>query len=841
MIHLTVKEFIRSPREKNGFSSSSLRVTPESGSLQLTLVCLRCIFKYAAPLVDLESKDPHIDWALDPSALERCRARAPLLEYATFSWLVHMIECKFDDLDEIVPTFQRTFGSSTTFSWIEMCMVSQPDSALRLSVGISDVHDWLYDPHQDLRLQQKTSAQFLVSWCTVVSCVFEEYGAVLARRPWQVYLIDLHDVFSVDPVLRELWQKYGKTSLREKDLRLNVYQASRPQQEHSKPHLQLQKPFQTQHSNSFESSVFLVHNEAQDLYFWGEIEIKSDSHRIYVQHDKTGRRLPPAEDLNLEPGQSWRLIDYELSPSGEYLVLFYRSKDVFESRNLTVAWRIIKNINFKRRMSCEPWARVIFRHMSNFMANDYSKAIMFQNDHSCITPIGTLDLLTGIRRPLPDPITEWIGMADGLFYSRSGQSLVFSMIYERSNFDPVQARRADFLEPSHPMDFYWEDKLRRLVSVSPSGRYLVLGLPDNHPTNTTKEEALYIYDTNVREIVKLPFPKPMRYLMGKFGFSQDETRLTALLVVTKNLTVMIWECGPTTRLMSHVSLDLDWTIGPHGIHVHKALTSAVIVTRTRMIQRIELGDGIKFLDARNLVDDYSHRLSTISSDGSHLALVSYGLKGGKVQIMDLASPHAPARHFRLQWSQSDIPETLTQGYYLPIAISPDLRVLIINAEVFDLTTNTTDGKFPPGRLTLTPFIMEAAPALLRPHRHQVKSWALQCLISPCKSYVVYLCRGDQWGAESRYSSVFLLYRIDVNKRTSARLDLNLPQRKISVHASFHPSLPLLTLRYASPTATEPANLYKWRPELHCVIFDLESLERTILEIPEGQATNCIAK
>ena len=599
-------------------------------------------------------------------------------------------------------------------------MVSQPDSALRLSVGISDVHDWLYDPHQDSRLQQKTSPHFLVSWCTAVSCVFEEYGAVLARRPWQVYLIDLHDVFSVDPVLRELWQKYGETSLREKDLRLNVYQASRPQHENSTPHLQLQKPLQTQHSNSFESSVFLVHNEAQNLYFWGEIEIKSDSHCIYVQHEKTGRRLPPAEDLNLEPGQSWRLIDYELSPSGEYLVLFYRSKDVFESRNLTLAWRIIKNISFKRRMSCEPWAKVMFRHMSNFMVNDYSKAIMFKNDHCCITPIGTLDLRTGSRRPLPDPITKWISMADGVFYSRSGQSLVFSMIYE-GLIDPVQARRADFLEPSHPIDFYWEDKLRRLVSVSPSGRYLVLGLPHAFPTMRTKEEALYMYDTKLRETVKLPFINPLKYLMGKFGFSQDKTRLTASLVVTKNLTVMIWDLRPTPRLRSHVSLDLDWTIGPHGIHLHKAATSALIVTRTRTIQRLELGDRIEFLDVRNLIDDYSHRKSTISSDGSHWALVSYGPKGGKVQIIDLASPDAPARHFMLQWSQSDIPETLTQGNNLPIGISPDIRVLIINAEVFDLTTNTTNGKYPSERLTLTPFILEAAPALLRPHRHRIES------------------------------------------------------------------------------------------------------------------------
>ena len=839
VIHLTVKEFIRSPQEKSGSTSSSLLVNSESGSLQLTLVCLRCISKHAEPLIDLESKAPHIEWALDPSALERHRARAPLLEYASFSWLVHMIECKLDDLNKITPTFQKTFGSSTTFSWIEICMVSQPDSVLRLSVGISEVHDWLYDPSQE------TSPQFLFSWCTAMSCIFEEYGAVLARRPWQVYFIDLCEIFSVDPALRELWQTYGKTSLREKDLRLNGYQASRPQQENYKPHLQLQKPIQTRHFNSNANGVFLVHNEAQNLYIWGESEIRGDSHCIYVQHDKTGRRLPPAEDLGLGPDQSWSLIDHKLSPNGEYLVLFYGSEDFLGHRNLTLAWRIIKNVSFKGRMNCEPWARVIFRHTSELgWFNDCSKAtIMFTNNHCCDTPIGTLDLLTGSRRPLPDSITKWIGVISGLFYCRGGQSLLVSEIYESSNYNTIQARRADFSEPSHFVDFCWEDKRRRLDDVSSSGRYLVLGA-----TYPSVEKAVYLHDTTFNTTLELPLPEPLEYMNSKFHFSRDETRLTCFLSIRpRALAVMIWDClGPAPRLTGHASLDLDLPILPQGIYMHEAATSAVIVTGTRMIQRVELGDSIKFLDAENAIDDYPHSVSTISRDGSHWALISFGPKGGKVQIMDLGSPDAPARHFILQWSQNDILETLTQGVNLPIGISPDLRVLIINAEVFDLTTTTTVttttiGKSPSKRLTLSSFTIEAAPALLRPHLNENRYEVLRCLISPCNSYVIYVSRGAQWGKDSRFSSAFLLYHIDVQKRTSARLDLLLPESMISSHASFHPSLPLMTLSYASPTATELTKIQQSPPELRTFIFDLKSLERTTLEIPNVQLGEAIAK
>ena len=714
------------------------------------------------------------------------------------------------------------------------------DSALRLSVGISEVHDWLYDPYQGLRLQQETSPQFLFSWCTAMSCVFEEYGAVLARRPWQVYLIDLCEIFSVDPALRELWQTYGKTSLREKDLRLNGYQASRPQHENYKPHLQLQKPLQTRYLTVL---VFLVHNEAQNLYIWGEKDIKGDSHCIYVQHDKTGQRLPPAKDLSLEPDQSWWLIGHKLSPTSEYLVLFYRSTDIYKRSNLTLAWRMTKDISFKRRMNCEPWARVIFRHTSIGWFDNCSKAIMFTNNHCCNTPIGTLDLLTGSRQPLPDSITKWIGLTSGLFYCRSGQSLFVSEIYESSNYNKIQARRADYSEPSHFVDFCWEDKRRRLDDVSSSGRYLVLGA-----TYPSVEEAVYLHDTTFNTTLEIPLPEPLEYTKSKFHFSRDETRLTCFLFTRpRALAVMIWDClGPAPRLTSHASLDLDLPTLPQGIYVHEAATSAVIVTGTRMIQRVELGDSIKFLDAENAIDDYPHIVSTISRDGSHWALVSYGPKGGKVEIIDLGSPDAPARHFMLQWSQKDILETLTQGDTLPIGISPDLRVLIINAEVFDLTTNTANGKHPSERLTLTPFIIEAAPALLRPHRRQNIYEVLQCLISPCNSYVIYVSRGAQWEEDSRFSSAFLLYHIDVQKRTSARLDLMLPKKMISSHAFFHPSLPLLTLSYASPSCASPTEteLTKFQqspPELRCVIFNLESLERTILEIPKVQLTDGIAK
>ena len=833
VIHLTVKEFLKSPQETSGSTFPSLLVKPERGSLQLTLVCLRCIAGYAEPLVDLASKTPQIDWVIDPGALERSQARAPLLEYAIFSWLVHLVDCELGDLPNITPTFQKTFSSPATFSWVETCMASQPNSLLRLLVGIGEVRDWLYDSSQGLQLQQdEASGQFLASWCIAMSRILEEYGAVLVRRPWQIYLIDLYDIFGVDPNLRKLWQKYGETPLREKELHLDGYRPFRPQQGKSKPHLQLQKNSQIGHPGN--RLGFLVHNEAQNLYIWGGDLIERESHCIYVQHDTTGQRLPPAEDLSLNPGPIWSPVDANLSPNGGYLVIFYSEfsdgsdVDFSGDRGLTVAWRISEDISFKRRMNCEPWARVIFSHTSNF--TPFYSAIKFQDEHCCFTPIGTLDLLTATRRALPDSVTNWLGSCSGLFYSCTGRYLLASWVYEPSEKKNVLARRADLSEPSDFVDFCWEDERGPMVDMSPSGRYLVLGA-----SHLSAEKTLYLYDTNSNETLNLPLPEPLDYVKGKYHFSRDETRLITFLPCRFTLAVMIWDClGTAPKLTSYAKLDTDDWIRPHQIYVHEAATSAVIVTRTRYIQRVELGDKIEFLDASNSIDHYPHRLSTISRDCSHWALVSYGRKGGKVQIIDLTSPNTPARFFSLDWSQSDIPEAIDEGTGFSIGISPDLSILIANAEVFDLNC-TTNGKGPFGNLTLTPFTMESVPAMLRHYRRPIRYSNLDCRISPCNSYVIYVARCDQW------SSAILLFRIDIQRRTSACIELMLPEELISSHASFHPSLPLVAISYGILTATELEDSFETPPELCLAIFNLSSLTMEMLTIGEGQVIEAIAE
>ena len=842
VIHLTVKEFLSSQQEQCDPASTSLLVNPDHGSVQLTLVCLQCIAKFAEPLVDLGSMAPQIDWALDPSALERCQVRAPLLEYASFSWLSHIIDCKLDDFLKITPTFQNVFSSLATFSWLETCMVSQPDSTLRLLVGIDEIRDRLDGSRRDLQPHQEPSYQFLAGWCTAMSRVFEEYGVILSRRPWEIYLIDFREVFSADPRLQKLWQEFGETSLRSRDLFFNGHRASRLPQAKPQSHLQLQKNLQF--GSIDQEPIFLVHDERQHIYIWGETEFVGENNDIFIQNDKTGQRLPPVNGFRGKPGQKWRLIDHQLSPTGKHLALFYNnltssSEPVLELYGLTVVWRMKEKISFQRRMNSETWAWIVFSHTSKTSLIDtYSRVIVFQDDHHCITPIGILNLLDGSRRPLPDSIIDCVNFTT-LFTSCDGRYMFAS---DSSDGTFTQARRFNLIEPCHTVNLSWKEESRPLVDVSPTGRYLVLGVSSPRFDIEHKEDSLYLYDTHTDKTVELGFPEPLNYVDSKYYFSRKETRLIAFLIGRfTGLTIMIWDhIRDTPRLTSHATGLLDTLSWRDEIYVHMAAASAVVANRNRSIQRIELGDSIKFLDASKLMDDYPRRLSAISKDCSHWASVIYGQKGAKVQNIDLTSPDASACHSDLEWSQSDIPQVLAQGNSLPVGLSPDLCVLIIDAEVFDLS-NPTRGKSPNKRLTLTPFTIEGLPPLLALHRHEILLWGLECHISSCNSYVIYVGRGDQWGNTRRYSSAIILYHIDIQNKTSARLDIMLPEGLISPNASFHPSLPLMAISYGSPTATEIEPFKRNPPPLRLAICDLRSLAMTTLEIPDDQSTEEVAE
>lgn len=735
-------------------------------------------------------------------------------------------------------------------------MAWQPDSTFRLLVGFDEIRDWLSDYEWTARPLHETSLQFLAGWCAAMQRLFEEYGAVLARRPWEIYLIDLRDIFCVDrnvfdgDGLERFYEDYGLTSLREADMYLDKYQSSRPLQDKKPPHLQLQQ-IHRYGSDPANEGIFLVHDERQDVYIWGCTEIRANNQCLFVQHSQTGQRLPPAVDFSGDPDEDYQLINHEMSPDGRHLALVYCTawseiNALSDGHLLTVIWRIDENLSFKRRMNCEPWAKVVFSHVSIIgLSTAQSRAAIFMDNRKCVTLSGMLDLRTGQRQPFPEGLIHQVAsqmMASRVFFSCNGQQMFIAeyVSSDSSENSSNSATRVAPFEPNLCIKYSWKEETRSMVDVSPTGRYLVLSASPallGSDMDDLGEHAVYVYDTDSSETIELPLHERFDYWDGKFHFSRHETRLIAFLMgraVGNQMTyVNIWDCLVTTpRLKSHIKICSGPLLPRQMIHIHQAGTSAVVVSNAKSIQRIELSENIKSLDATEVTEDLPCKFLTISRDGSRLALVSYGREGGQIQIIDLTSPQAPARRLKLERSQRDMLRHINPGSKLPGDLSPDLGVLVIDAEVFDITTDGDDA--------LIPFTIEGLPALLEPHRSRIASLRLRCHVSPCQSYVVYEGEGDQWGG-ARYTAAIMLFRIDLKSRTSTKLELKIPEKLVSASAAFHPSLPLMTLSYASPSPAEAKTLQHQAPMLHLAVVDLRSLEITRLAIPDSLPTNVIAE
>lgn len=638
-------------------------------------------------------------------------------------------------------------------------MAWQPHSTLRLRVRFEEVCDWLSGFGWTSRPLHEASSHFLASCCIVMQRLFEEYGAVLARRPWDIYFIDLRDIFRIDRsisgnVLGGFYEDYGLPFSREADIHLDKYHSPRPLQDKKPSHLQLQ-PIHRDKPGILDERIFLVDDERRNVYIWGYTTIQANIQRLFVQHSQTGQRLPPSVDFSGDSDRNCKLISYEMSADGRHLALLYITRPSLfalnaplDNREVTVIWRIEENVSFKRRMNCEPWASVVSSHKSKTGL----RAVSSMNDRFCITPSGMLDVFTSIIQPLPERLSYQLVSPTEKFFRCNGHHL---FLYKLDLSDPARTvTRVDPFEPILSVKYSWVDEERVMVDVSPTGRYLVL-----FSRISPKIGALYLYDTDSNETIQLDCSEPPDYRKSKFHFSRNETRLVTFLAGQSSfgvlfVNVLIWDClGTIPTLTEDTRFLVDSSLMSEEIYIDKDGSSGVFVTGAKSLQRKELGDETKSLDFTDVTDEYPNRRSTTSRDGSHWALLSYGPKDGQLQIIDLTSFHAPTRFLKLEWSQSDIPTLLTLGVSSPRPLSSDFSVLVINAQVFVLAT--AEGDVP-----LVSFTIEGLPALLDAHARPSAVW--RCHISSCNRYVI-TWRGAAIGEIKNYMElscyfVLTLYR-----------------------------------------------------------------------------------
>ena len=827
VIHLTVKEFLTSAHGPESSNYCDLLIDPGKASLHLTLACLKCInVSCKESIVDLDPGIARLDIKLDDEAVLQRRRQAPLAEYASLTWMMHLTDCDSVQMIDVSKAFKETFDSPSTFYWVEACMVFQPDSVLRLLAGLEEIVEHVSGLGPDHWPESEASCVFFADWCYALRNVLEEYGSILSHRPWEIHFLDLQTSFSST---RKIYEKFASTARRDVTLRISGYDSPRSCRPEAQAYNQLQQDVPGGHI--FDSSIFFIHDERRKLYFWGERRIDHNNVRLFVQNAITGQRLPPAVKLDGEAGQGG-LSSYGLSPSGEYIVVVYstraKSAESTDEHSLTLIWQINDEVNFKRRMRNEPWARIIFSHQCEIgLFETTTKSVVFLDGGYCLTPSGEIHLPSGSRRPLFDhlPNRSVPNEMDvfGSFFSPNGKYLFISEWVKGSISSTCQAKRVALFTKASEYLCLWKESSRLLADVSPSGRFLVL----SRSRIGRVEENLYLYDVETSKTVQLPFAESLIYWDAKYQFMQDEMQLIVFFSCEihgiDTMNVLVWsDLQSDPLLKSHGKLKLDYGIESYQIHVKDDESSALMILQNRVIQRVDFRTQVIFPDAPDVNDDYPCTISRVSKDGVRWALLKYGQNKAQLQMTDVSAAKGPIHRLELELSPCDEPQSVA------VSLSPDLGVLVVGAEVFRITKGSHG-------LTSASFTIDGLPELLERHRTRLAPrhyCQLRCLISPCNSYVIFTSPGSPHEREAAPSTIYA-FQIDFVSMSSTRLDLHLPKDLTYISADFHPSQHLMLLSYSSSSRFGAQPLDRESPP-HISIVELESLEMKPIGLPEGK-------
>lgn len=816
VVHLTVKQYIKSPSWP---STSRLLAGIKSTDLQLSLACLTLIrHNCVEPITKLFSQRP-IGADEDEHDLSLLRSKTPFLEYACFSWMIHLTNCTRMEAMEVSRCVHRTFDSPATFGWIESWMILQPQDVPRLLIGLEEVCDWINRLQRGTVIADDSSYSFALNWCTTMEQVLKEYSPLLEFQPAEIYYLDFAMIFAARG-LTETYDKHGGLMRREKCLRFSNDRIPRPARKNIPPFRLLQMPFK-----DLDLALF-IYEPNRDIY----ISSPYCQLNLFAQSASSGKRLPPLRDPEFH--DDGNLLSYAISGNGNHLgVVFARLR---EREQVSIAiWEIEANPDFTRRMHARPWARIV--HRSTIEEESIARiwcgcwfgidmpCIAFDRDGVFTTPNGLVRTVQGVSSFSPDNplrrLSEMIHIQLSdircSFYSQDGKFL-FILSSEKITKYSLPDLRVQF---ERTLSFG-----RREVRVaSPSGRYFTF-------RNLSKNGPLLLVDTILDKNVVLPHPANSEY-EGRdyvFRFSVDETEVISCHRIEESgfpaAVVCCYAGLPSdVRLRTSLKYFCDPMELSVGFSVSDDHRTARLITTSAEILRIQLGNEIHFLDAPDMPNEYPNKSVFLSRDGSRWASVYHGNAKAQVNIYTTLNPSELPQCFQLQRSSS-----LGKSGPRFITMSMDLSILVMDADIYSLRDSKIGG---------LPMIHQCLKLQTEP-AVQGSTWKLlppQCSVDYSNSFVVYHMRnrGDATGAN--HPDGFALFRISIDDASSLQLQPSLPEDMCGISSQFHPSIPLLVLGFGlisevDALSSRDAMSYDYRIPFHVVIINLQSMSKRVVEL-----------
>ncbi len=776
VVHLTVKQYIQSP---SGPTVLRLLAETKGASSQLTLACLSFLkHKCSEPIAKLFPARP-IGAKENKLDLSLLRSENPFLEYACFSWLIHLTECTRIDALKVARSVYRTFDSPSTFGWIESCMTLQPGSVPHLLIGLEEVRDWIHNLQVDGIMAEESSFAFASNWCTTIEQVLEEYRPVLKEETTAIYYLDLALPFAAHG-LTDTYEKYGGLFRRDTCLRFPTNGNPRLVRKEVPPRPHLQKL-----SGTYEDTLDLfVYEPNRDIFIWQCRGYQKFQQILFAQSASSGRRLPPMVDTEMgsDSNNDWDIRSYGMSEDGGHLGIVYRNYT--KSRGLHISiWEIERTLDFTKRMQASSWARIIHRStidepVARLWTEPY---IAFDRDGVCYTPDGLVRTASGANSfSHEDVLQRVLAKSAGVsledkraFYSGNGKLLFISSgtAVTKYTFPGLEnLYQVSLMELSIYMP-----------KPSPSGRYLVcvapaLGLAASDLAKV--HERILLVDTVLGKTVVLPCSQEMSEDVV-IDFSVDETEVVACYINDSSKSSYIhvscyFGLPNEIHLKASAKVSCDLYPLPYGICVSRDHRIAHFVTSSREIQRIELGDKIKLLDSPDETNEYPSRSDYLSQDGSKWASIYYGNDKAQIQIRKVLNPDETPRFIELQRKSSSSDDKTTF-----VGMSMDLSILVLGGDVYRMETPKL------GEVGLIPQTLELPRALLV-NESPKKTLPPLCFVDASNSYVAYIKRNREYGEGPSGSDDLAVFRIDLDEISPPRLQPSLPEDMFDISFQFHP-------------------------------------------------------
>ena len=628
LVHLSTKEFLLCPADSSNMESPCteflVSFTKDSGYVAEKLVS-SIFVTWRGESIEVSNESEEVSSEPEENLAAKfwrteLQSEFPLLEYACFNWLSHMVDSKPQVVRDDVENFKEFFECPQAWwYWIEFCLVLRHDCVAQLSSDLQGFLEWAgVNAESDFEYLNLDSSQpSSKARAESILGVLENFGQVLERQPNRIH--------SIDPALvglpshtQPLACKFPHRACEQHV----ILDSQLPLKETTlvPSNRRLRKFPCCENKYGFfcfdhRRKIFLVLDHCL-----------TSRPQIECQDATTGRTSCPVIDSELQAYDSFKpwVIGAALSHSARYLGVAYAEATMSESgpgcTYYTAAWVLQDYIDFSRDCSV-PWARKVVSAVRKSANSDIfirsCRPIAFLGETVLCSPNGYIDLLTGNVEELPILQSDDIEQEDisSVGFSGNGND-IFNITHHGGinhiTRDGNNRKVVDIL----PMS------IERVVGISHSGRFLVW---KQRFEPLSFNDKYCIIDRFSNRVSDLQVSQNQEWKGEEFKFTKDETGLVGIVKIFSevglrtDIHLTYWDLRNGTPAIHGVRIIAGEAAGHF---LHEVENHLYIVSSKRTWARYDLGTR----ELRNLdtEPDVRHSHVTnykISEDGSKLAVL----------------------------------------------------------------------------------------------------------------------------------------------------------------------------------------------------------------------------